>query len=589
MRATSKNLSLTGAVLLAALLAAVPATALPPAGPPVPVPADIVVSGACTLADAIDSANTDSEVGSCVRVAPSNSEDTIVLTDDVVLLDRLPAVTTEITVAGNDYTVSRDPDEEDFRIFEVEGFAGDLTLDSVTVSGGLDDAGGGVLAYDEGELYLINSTVSGNVAGFGGGVALYNSFLYSSYSQITDNSVPYTGGFLYGTGGGVASSYDSLSILAATEVSGNFAALAGGGVANAGDSTSVMFGSTVSGNSAFFGGGAVNIEDSGMGQFFSTVKDNTAYFIGGTANSYHGYQYASYSEFSGNTAYYVGGLANFAEAELLLVNVTVSGNEATADDAGGLLNLDESVAFLKNTTFSGNATAAGYYGGAVLNDGGAVYAEGSLFANSTGGNCAGDPIDDAGGNLDDDGSCGFATPLLTGLDPDLAVNGSGTFNPFPFPVVDPPRTHALLYGSSAIDAAGDCGLGADQRGAPRDDGFCDSGAYEYQFMDADGDGVVDELDVCPDTIVPDSDAGVPSVRLGTNRWVLSGHGDPLEFVTKKPKGNGPGRSYTIADTAGCSCAQIIDELGLGNGHTKFGCSISAMDDWVALVSGPPPV
>ena len=62
-----------------------------------------------------------------------------------------------------------------------------------------------------------------------------------------------------------------------------------------------------------------------------------------------------------------------------------------------------------------------------------------------------------------------------------------------------------------------------------------------------------------------------------------GDGDGL-FETKSPKGKGPRRSYTIADTAGCLCTQIIEAHGLGNGPTKFGCSISAMDDWVDLVA-----
>lgn len=96
--------------------------------------------------------------------------------------------------------------------------------------------------------------------------------------------------------------------------------------------------------------------------------------------------------------------------------------------------------------------------------------------------------------------------------------------------------------------------------------------------DTDGDGVFDDDDVCPDTVIPE---GVPTVRLGTNRFALvDGDGD---FDTKSPNGNGPNRSYTIEDTAGCSCEQIIAAQGLGNGHTKFGCSISAMDDWVALI------
>ena len=61
--------------------------------------------------------------------------------------------------------------------------------------------------------------------------------------------------------------------------------------------------------------------------------------------------------------------------------------------------------------------------------------------------------------------------------------------------------------------------------------------------------------------------------------------DPFEFDTLvKGKGKGPNRSYIIADTAGCSCEQIIEMQSLGGGHTKFGCSISAMDDWVELVN-----
>jgi uncharacterized protein (TIGR03382 family) len=98
--------------------------------------------------------------------------------------------------------------------------------------------------------------------------------------------------------------------------------------------------------------------------------------------------------------------------------------------------------------------------------------------------------------------------------------------------------------------------------------------------DADGDGVCGDDDECPGT--PEVD-GVPTVSLGTNRFAdIDGDGD---FDTTSPNGKGPQRSYTLEDTAGCNCEQIIDELNLGNGHTKFGCSISAMDDWVDMVSG----
>ena len=79
---------------------------------------------------------------------------------------------------------------------------------------------------------------------------------------------------------------------------------------------------------------------------------------------------------------------------------------------------------------------------------------------------------------------------------------------------------------------------------------------------------------------------VPTVSLKPNRWALTDDDNKFDTVTKG-NGNGPGRSYNTTDTGGCSCEQIIAEQGLGNGHTKHGCSISAMDDWVALVAGAP--
>lgn len=76
----------------------------------------------------------------------------------------------------------------------------------------------------------------------------------------------------------------------------------------------------------------------------------------------------------------------------------------------------------------------------------------------------------------DDGNnfgCGGPTsPDVTNLDVTLSDNGGPTF------------TYELLEGSNAIDAAGNCAsldpvLVADQRAAPRFDGACDSGAFEF--------------------------------------------------------------------------------------------------------------
>jgi len=99
------------------------------------------------------------------------------------------------------------------------------------------------------------------------------------------------------------------------------------------------------------------------------------------------------------------------------------------------------------------------------------------------------------------------------------------------------------------------------------------------LSDEDRDGVHDSLDVCPATTLPESAA---SEGLGVNRFAdIDGDGI---FDTVLPKGNGPRKSFDIHDTAGCSCEQIIEEQELGEGHTKFGCSIEVMENWVRLVA-----
>lgn len=103
----------------------------------------------------------------------------------------------------------------------------------------------------------------------------------------------------------------------------------------------------------------------------------------------------------------------------------------------------------------------------------------------------------------------------------------------------------------------------------------------FEVLDSDGDGVLDDADLCADTVVPES---VPTRGLRPNRFALV-DGDGL-FDTVAPNGTGPTGVFTLADTGGCSCEQIIAALDLGNGHTRFGCSLGAMRDWVELVTAP---
>lgn len=100
---------------------------------------------------------------------------------------------------------------------------------------------------------------------------------------------------------------------------------------------------------------------------------------------------------------------------------------------------------------------------------------------------------------------------------------------------------------------------------------------ELTPVDTDHDDVNNLADVCPGTVIPES---IPTVRLNTNRWALLD--DDTDFDTTAPKGSGPRRSFSVADTAGCSCEQIIAVLDLNKSQQKFGCSTRSMDGWVAL-------
>jgi len=107
------------------------------------------------------------------------------------------------------------------------------------------------------------------------------------------------------------------------------------------------------------------------------------------------------------------------------------------------------------------------------------------------------------------------------------------------------------------------------------------GLVLFLIKDSDGDGVTDDADYCPGTVIPEA---APTSSLGTNRFALTD--DDRIFDTRDPEGEGPQASFDIFDTAGCSCEQIVVEQGLGKGHMKFGCSLGEMEEWVEWVNLP---
>lgn len=100
--------------------------------------------------------------------------------------------------------------------------------------------------------------------------------------------------------------------------------------------------------------------------------------------------------------------------------------------------------------------------------------------------------------------------------------------------------------------------------------------------DMDDDGVLDAEDKCLGTI-----ADVTDVKLGVNRHVFYG-GEYFTTLVPAKKGafTEVDSEFSIVDTYGCSCEQILDNMVSATGfdfegHYKFGCSKSILEDWIA--------
>ncbi|MDC8016192.1 DUF1566 domain-containing protein [Tahibacter soli] len=180
---------------------------------------------------------------------------------------------------------------------------------------------------------------------------------------------------------------------------------------------------------------------------------------------------------SGNVAEYAGA-GIYSRGALRLVNSTVSGNAVGAADGSGGGIYNAGTVQLSNSTVWENAAASG---GGLRNAGGSGDASlvNTIVGGTSGGSACAGAAADLGGNLDDDGSCGF-----------LAVNGSASGaaidlgplrnNGGPTPTALPaPDSVAIGFGRDDACADASNTNGVDQRGRVRPQGaHCDAGATE---------------------------------------------------------------------------------------------------------------
>jgi len=98
-------------------------------------------------------------------------------------------------------------------------------------------------------------------------------------------------------------------------------------------------------------------------------------------------------------------------------------------------------------------------------------------------------------------------------------------------------------------------------------------------LDDDGDGVLNTVDLCPATTIPETP---PAISQYAGYYTLFNADPTFDTVTDVWLPTPPA-TYTLNDTAGCSCEQIIAAEGLGQFFTNYGCPTNVMDDWISKV------
>jgi CSLREA domain-containing protein len=337
-----------------------------------------------------------------------------------------------------------------------------------------DVAGGGALHTDGGPVTILRSTFDENTATEeGGALSIHNlGDVKVVDSTVSNNRAE--------DGGGAENSATEVTFERVT-VSGNRTNGAGGGIYNTSSGPFHLLDSTIRGNTGVVGGGLANAPDNAIIVRGSLFLNNTARI----ALSEEG----ELDENAGKG----GGIMSYADGESLYENTTISGNKA-GSAGGGLFHDADGELRLTHVTIWRNSAPAGGGIGVVESDfspdippktNSSVVLKNSIVGGSLQGGSCDWYIRSEGGNLETGAknTCFLAVTAATAQSPiELGVRDRRG-DPQLLAIADnggPTLTHALEWGSLAIDSsAPPCSI-VDQRGIERpQNGRCDAGAYEF--------------------------------------------------------------------------------------------------------------
>lgn len=275
--------------------------------------------GACTLRQAIISANTDSS-GASLCTAGSMGADTITFANNIGNTITLSSTTIigindDLTITGNGLTTIQGVGNR--RVFSIDDSI--VSLNSLTITSG------GIQVEDSSTLTISNSTLSGNSASQGGAIlASVNTSVHLENSHLLNNSAV--------IGAAMYIRYGSTLTMVNGTVSGNSASSIGGGIYGRSATSLHLMGTQISSNSSIYGGGL-------------RIKNNASATLENCT-------------ISNNLAQEGAGLYVGDASSMNLTNSTVSDNEA-GESGGGIDLINESSISIVNTTLSGNSAGEG--------------------------------------------------------------------------------------------------------------------------------------------------------------------------------------------------------------------------------------
>ncbi|WP_405890433.1 MULTISPECIES: hypothetical protein [unclassified Streptomyces] len=329
-------------------------------------PVHAIACDAEALKDAIDAANTDG--GGTIQLARRCTY-TLTTADNTGPngSNGLPVVTTPITLeAGKNTIIERPADAPAFRIFEVSGTAGALTLDgtnqrrypgdrpdpwnttnALLTSTDRDHHGNRDQACRNGSGLTVRG---GNSSGNGGAVFVDDNRSLTLRCITLTNNTAANGGAVHNQG---------TADLRASTFSSNSAGSGGGGAISSQNGKLNLAASKLDQNTAG-NGGAVNLNGGSATISKSLIEDNTATNAGGTYASNTTVDIDD-SIIQHNTATSIGGgLATLSGGSVHLRHSSISEN--TANQAGGIQ--DQNHAVIEDSKVNGNSAATG--GGIVV-------------------------------------------------------------------------------------------------------------------------------------------------------------------------------------------------------------------------------